>query len=317
MQQEYQTCLDPRTGHRRLKGGVLEIREPTGAATKKLFDKLDGDKDGRISAAEFQRGMAGKRKQELRGLLGAVGMRWRDVLNTIDTNHDGFISLDEFRIAVKQAGGGGARPAIVPTRRKAENPIEITVRLLSGEECTLKILATETIKTLVSETMAAMGLRGKLDLFLNGRSLGSGGTLKENGLSDGCEVAAVVDPSSRPAGTYSLRASKSYHFSYGMTLTLGSDGRFTFKYHQSHQYYSEECMSAAGDWLLEDTTVILTMTSGSRAFDREGHRVDDPYESCPGRLPGLHLEWVEGTHLRFLDPSYGKLEGDLILPFVQ
>ena len=71
-----------------------------------LFWAIDSDGDGRVSSAEFHRGMAGRRKHELRDLLGANGVDWEDMLNFIDTDHDGEITAQEFDAAISKAREG-------------------------------------------------------------------------------------------------------------------------------------------------------------------------------------------------------------------
>ena len=53
---------------------------------------IDGDNDGSITAAEFHRGMCGRRKHELRELLERScpkGLDWQELLQLIDADHDG------------------------------------------------------------------------------------------------------------------------------------------------------------------------------------------------------------------------------------
>jgi len=72
---------------------------------KELFDALDSNNDGVVSAAEFHRGMTGKRKVELRKLLSAEGKSWKVVLAKIDMDHNGEISFTEFVKAVSTQHG--------------------------------------------------------------------------------------------------------------------------------------------------------------------------------------------------------------------
>merc|ERR1711904_227947 len=71
-----------------------------------LWNKIDTRRQGKISAADFHRAMAGKRQGEMRALLGdehAGDNAWKDVLSTIDTNNDGSVSFAEFEAACKEA----------------------------------------------------------------------------------------------------------------------------------------------------------------------------------------------------------------------
>jgi len=68
--------------------------------TESLFRALDSKGTGMISSSEFHRGMAGKRKQMLRGLLGGAGRDWQEILADIDTNGDGQVSIDELEAAI-------------------------------------------------------------------------------------------------------------------------------------------------------------------------------------------------------------------------
>ena len=54
-----------------------------------------------ITPKQFQYAMSGRRKKELRRLLGAEGESWRDVLKRLDTDRDGKISYAEFKAAAK------------------------------------------------------------------------------------------------------------------------------------------------------------------------------------------------------------------------
>ena len=53
-----------------------------------------------ITPSEFKRASTGKRKDDFRAVLQTQGKNWKDVFATLDTNHDGVVSCDEFILAV-------------------------------------------------------------------------------------------------------------------------------------------------------------------------------------------------------------------------
>ena len=53
-----------------------------------------------ITPSEFKRALTGKRKDDFRAVLQTQGKNWKDVFATLDTNHDGVVSWDEFILAV-------------------------------------------------------------------------------------------------------------------------------------------------------------------------------------------------------------------------
>jgi len=58
----------------------------------KVFQKLDKNKDKRISYAEFKKG------HDLMGVAGRTDAELKKAFNEIDTNHGGYILFDEFCI---------------------------------------------------------------------------------------------------------------------------------------------------------------------------------------------------------------------------
>ena len=74
------------------------------------------DQDGSVSNKEFQKGFQGRRKQELLGLIGDVGVEWKEahirhpavcamirvlqVFRVMDRDGNGNVTLDEFRAHV-------------------------------------------------------------------------------------------------------------------------------------------------------------------------------------------------------------------------
>lgn len=74
----------------------------TPESLRKLFDAIDTGATGRISTSEFQKAMAGKRKHQLRPLLGSgTGEKWKEMLKRIDSNNDGYVDFEEFLEASK------------------------------------------------------------------------------------------------------------------------------------------------------------------------------------------------------------------------
>ena len=71
--------------------------------TRALFELLDRDGDGSISRHEFHKALTGKRKKQLREMLGADGQSWTMVLQRIDTDHNGSVGFQEFTAAVAAA----------------------------------------------------------------------------------------------------------------------------------------------------------------------------------------------------------------------
>jgi len=65
-----------------------------------LFNAIDLDQDGSVSNKEFQKGFQGRRKQELLGLIGDVGVEWKEVFRVMDRDGNGNVTLDEFRAHV-------------------------------------------------------------------------------------------------------------------------------------------------------------------------------------------------------------------------
>jgi Ca2+-binding EF-hand superfamily protein len=87
-----------------LNSSLMAYRERAADVTpevRELFTAIDKDKDGLISAKEFQKAFTGKRKEALQPLLSNVGVGWNEVFKTMDSDGNGNIDLPEFQTHIE------------------------------------------------------------------------------------------------------------------------------------------------------------------------------------------------------------------------
>merc|ERR1711865_1083999 len=79
-----------------------------------------------ITPSEFKKALTGKRKDGFRAVLQTQGKNWNDVFATLDTNHDGAVSCDEFIVAVSTSPDSTGRDIVDSTivRPTAPTPQE-------------------------------------------------------------------------------------------------------------------------------------------------------------------------------------------------
>lgn len=84
---------------KRLNSGLNQIFEPSTDEMKKVFDKFDFNRDGKISQQEY--------KATLKSLAmgGNMAREVSDIFGVVDMDGDGFISFKEFMEALKMGGG--------------------------------------------------------------------------------------------------------------------------------------------------------------------------------------------------------------------
>lgn len=82
----------------RQNSGLLSTFQPNQDEMRKVFDRFDSDKDGKISKEEYKATLRALGKGE------TVGEVWK-IFKVADTDKDGFINFDEFMEAHNKGGG--------------------------------------------------------------------------------------------------------------------------------------------------------------------------------------------------------------------